>query len=185
VTQAVLSATNTVLAHNNVQAPALIALEQLKIVSHAQVTKYWFNSTTEHTLAETNAMTENSTMPLSRPVLAAWITAPCATTLLNASNAMTVCSTWVPQQELAQSANVLENAQMDSTLMTMETANNVELVAPTAQVLIPATLAMTSLTWLTELANANSTMKSMPDQPLATLKLTSTTSSSTKMSLRM
>ena len=178
------SATITVHAHSNVQVSVLTASAQLITVLLAQETKFWFNLLTAPQHAESNAMMENSTTQPSRLVLAVLTTAQCATTLSNAFNAIMVSTIWVHHKVLAQSANVWKHAHLASMLMTMEIANNAEKAVHHAQVLIPAMSAMTSLTWLTELVNVNSTMRSLPDQPSAILISIFTILTSMKLWLR-
>ena len=182
---AALSATHSVYAHSNVQVSVQTASVQLITVLLAQETKFWFNLLTAPQHAESNVMMENSTTQPSRLVLAVLTTAQCATTPSHASNVIMVSTTWVHHKVLHQSANACQHAHLATLLITMETANNVEKAVPYVQVLIPAMSAMTSLTWLTELANVNSIMRSLPDQHSAILKSIFTISSSTKLWLRM
>ena len=98
-----------------------------------------------------------------------------ATQPLNVSHAL-LPSSIAPTKLLEHKPYVLMYAQKEPLLTRMETARNVQLDAPNAQVQIHAILAMLSLLFKTVNANANLTMKSLLDPLSITSKSISITS---------
>lgn len=159
----------------NAMTPAVIASVMPPTVSHAKTNKSLLTSETVPQHAEIDAMMENSTMKTRRDADHALTDAMFAPTRLTALNAMLDSSTNLVKKHLS----VWNHALKAPLLTKTETAMPAPKVALNAIPLMSATLATPSPLSLMTSVSVNSTMKLLPDPPLNTSKLTSSTFTST------